>query len=853
MSESESEYEVESILRAKVEGGKRGRKAWSYLVKWKNYGHEDNTWEPTTSFGDGSEHFIDEFWSRIDVQGRDITNLRDFSVGEEFFPSGPPRKKKVKRARTPEESPEPPIQLSDPEQEDGPVTHEVEESAASPLPTRSKRPRPSVDEEKPAASKRKRGPPGIPARELAQSAHSKRKRSPVGSSVHEDEEISVPTTRKRGPPGIPARELHEPTPPPKRKRGPPGIPAAIVELQTLRPLKAEPLRAFSQGVEEEIAQLELEPVIADEPAPSPTKRRRGRPPGIRPAQLEAEEKAAVEAAAVAAAKAASPRKALNGRRVVPDSRAERVVPDSRAGRVVPDSQAESSRGRKAVATEPASSSPRRLSLPRRRGRHPKTAPPTKKSPSADELLIVSDSDEGKGKARGKAHAPRGNANGTSAQEPMDVGALPDPPSIFGVPSLLSPDPSSVPEALPESQTTPPSPPPAHRLRAANPRVKIADDPHLTEVNGPEAIAVKARFMKRAANGRDKSSDNNHSAFVSGSKAGPGRSSSGLFPENSRLTVQKGVLTSVKPKKTRKAIAEEVPAVEQNGSPAFDSAEATEMPGLGQLDVQPEPESTPTGQELLEAAGMNDKAVEDLPDFEDAGGDGEPPSAPEAQNEVIEVESPRAFESPSAAQAGETAALQAKPLTFTSRVSMWGQSTIFGPLTLGFTGRAQSETGAADPSAEAKRYNFYLNLDPAVSVPITLKDVQASQTFLDGLDSTARNPTGKFYKDSHAIALVGTLKAKRSYARVVPGDASTDEQKKHFERFITRLRAGELFIQMNRAETLVMCASENAILGQRLGIPAQLLGLGDTAIVAHVDVENYSQYAEAAVHADTARW
>lgn len=62
-----------------------------------------------------------------------------------------------------------------------------------------------------------------------------------------------------------------------------------------------------------------------------------------------------------------------------------------------------------------------------------------------------------------------------------------------------------------------------------------------------------------------------------------------------------------------------------------------------------------------------------------------------------------------------------------------------------------------------------------------------------------------------------------------------------------------FIQMNRAETLVMCASDNAVLGQKLGFPPQLLGLGSTAVVAHVDVEDFSQYAEAAVHADTTRW
>lgn len=85
----------------------------------------------------------------------------------------------------------------------------------------------------------------------------------------------------------------------------------------------------------------------------------------------------------------------------------------------------------------------------------------------------------------------------------------------------------------------------------------------------------------------------------------------------------------------------------------------------------------------------------------------------------------------------------------------------------------------------------MNLDPAVSLPITLKDVHAPQTFLDGIDGVARNPTGKFYKDQYAIALADTLRAQESYARIVLSDSADAEQKKHFERFITRLEAGEM--------------------------------------------------------------
>ena len=59
--------------------------------------------------------------------------------------------------------------------------------------------------------------------------------------------------------------------------------------------------------------------------------------------------------------------------------------------------------------------------------------------------------------------------------------------------------------------------------------------------------------------------------------------------------------------------------------------------------------------------------------------------------------------------------------------------------------------------------------------------------------------------------------------------------------------------MNRAETLVMCASENQVLGNKLGLPPQLVGLGSTVVVAHVSIEDHCEYADAAINADNTRW
>lgn len=97
----------------------------------------------------------------------------------------------------------------------------------------------------------------------------------------------------------------------------------------------------------------------------------------------------------------------------------------------------------------------------------------------------------------------------------------------------------------------------------------------------------------------------------------------------------------------------------------------------------------------------------------------------------------------------------------------------------------------------------MNLDSAVSLPITLKDTHADITFLEKIDTNARNPTGKFYKDENSIALVNTLKPCKSYAKVALSDGATDEQKKHFERFVSRMLAGEL-VSLSSAVAPFVC-------------------------------------------------
>ncbi|KAI0336521.1 hypothetical protein GY45DRAFT_1357916 [Cubamyces sp. BRFM 1775] len=754
MSGDEGEYEVaqlsgrtdiaaESILRAQVVS-KRGKKQWLYCVKWKNYSHEDNTWEPIESFSGGSEHFVEHFWNRVDTNDRDYHILRHFSVGEEVFPSGPPRRKKAKKSKEEVHIPSPSsvIEIEDSENE-------------------------------------------------------------VRSIIADEEEPE------------------------------------------------EPVASTTQG-----KRRRRSSAAADADAnPSPPKRKRGRPPGRPAAEVEEEE----------AAKAIT--------------RKWSMLELPRTNRIRPPPAAESS-------ATPA----RRPPLPRRRGRPPPENPQRPSSASPDELLIHPETNGKPSSSRGKGTAevwletsPRKRGeqtryidHGTTVASPMEVDDSEAEAPVFGAPALLAPAP--VPESAPEAAATS-TPVPAHRSRAANPRVKILDDPNLTGESS--AISVKAKLMKRNATANH---DSNAAASparparVSKGKAGPGKSSSGLIVGGSRLVAQKGKLTTVRSgagvMKTR--VLDDVDTANQNGNgtaggPFLNFAQMDDVPGLGQADppLPPAPQSPPSGKELLKEAGMDKRVADDLPDFEeDAEGEDDIeyleqiPESTGVQQPNGEAAASKPVEAPVAAtdqtpaeQAPEKPAivLEAKPVTFASRVaSAWSQSTIFGPLALG---ASPTRNALQNEPAESsvKRYTLNLNLDPAVSLPIVLEDAHTSTPFLEKLDSTARNPTGKFYKDQYALSLVDTLRPQGTYAKVRLDDGATEEQKRHFERFLSRLQAGELFIQMNSFEPLVMCASENSVLAQKLGVPGPLLGLASTAIVAHVGIEDHCAYAEAAVHADASRW
>ncbi|KAJ3568557.1 hypothetical protein NP233_g5625 [Leucocoprinus birnbaumii] len=93
MSEEEL-YEIESITQARIKKV-NNRKQWQFLVRWKNYPPEEDTWEPMENM-QGSEETVQYFLQRINTGGRDYRDLKLFKQGEVFLPVGPPKKRNVK-------------------------------------------------------------------------------------------------------------------------------------------------------------------------------------------------------------------------------------------------------------------------------------------------------------------------------------------------------------------------------------------------------------------------------------------------------------------------------------------------------------------------------------------------------------------------------------------------------------------------------------------------------------------------------------------------------------------------------------------------------------------------------------
>jgi hypothetical protein len=259
---------------------------------------------------------------------------------------------------------------------------------------------------------------------------------------------------------------------------------------------------------------------------------------------------------------------------------------------------------------------------------------------------------------------RGN---TQSEENPDEAIAPDSP-IFDD----SDDDDQGNAAVEESSTHPPLAAPvpsssrtmpSHRVRAANPLVKMVDNASFHPVEG--AISVKARLQRTAGSAATISAV--HPSRRKSTKvefppsrlvlAGPAPAAHA--PRNppkkntsSLLTFQKGSLKTVKGKYSSTATQQHTEGVDLpvdvNGDQGPSSMWATSMevdmdgdfvPGIDRPPPMPAPvgqevidldgdnvpendpppvppQPAPTGQELLEVAGLDSRVAEELPDFEE---------------------------------------------------------------------------------------------------------------------------------------------------------------------------------------------------------------------------------------------
>ncbi|KAG0178044.1 hypothetical protein DFQ28_003998 [Apophysomyces sp. BC1034] len=59
----EERYEVQAVVAHKLDPRVKGK--YLYLVNWKNYSEEDNTWEPVKNFDDRA--CIEEYWKHLNI------------------------------------------------------------------------------------------------------------------------------------------------------------------------------------------------------------------------------------------------------------------------------------------------------------------------------------------------------------------------------------------------------------------------------------------------------------------------------------------------------------------------------------------------------------------------------------------------------------------------------------------------------------------------------------------------------------------------------------------------------------------------------------------------------------------
>ncbi|KAI0054161.1 hypothetical protein FA95DRAFT_1568406 [Auriscalpium vulgare] len=531
------------------------------------------------------------------------------------------------------------------------------------------------------------------------------------------------------------------------------------------------------------------------------------------------------------------------------------------------------RGRPSTLTEPDSPVKRgRTSRTARESTTPERIPSPAPDSTDDEIRLVPTP------KRSKTASKNGVASRRAAPATQDVEMLEEVPDsteelILPAPGLASeedvgtPEPPSLPARLPAPDLLAASRTPARRARGA--LKKATDKPTPTSARSTRSSRSKKVQVLDTTEVIEITDDSDEDApgpsgskesppsvtrRVSGSKAGPGRSSRGMKPRNaSLLSFNKGKLTTLA-RQPQKAEAEEALEVAEHlaseGS-RIDSTTFNTVSGSNgtstnvEITMAVDPPKPQPGEELMLLVALKEAEAGPLPDFDDTDAEGEPESPVQEQAPL---------------RAGpELPAVMPTSVKFPEAKSKdtgkaWS-STIFGPLTLGFkTSFTSPQLPASEPSTSQAASPCLFSLSSSTALPVALKDVTSASTLpLSQLSNILKpgpkGPPGALYKGEAATALLDALETGGSAARLVLHDTADSKQGSSFSALRSQLDAGGLFIVMAGAEIVASCSATNQAFVEKLKVPAQLRGLGETVIVSHVRVVNGNAYANAAGQAE----
>ncbi|KDQ60989.1 hypothetical protein JAAARDRAFT_204766 [Jaapia argillacea MUCL 33604] len=798
MSDSEPpEYEVESIVSARVES-RRGKKiTWKYCVKWKGFGIADNTYEPAESF-EGSEHFIDTFWSKVDTGGRDINDASLWKSKEEVLPHGPPRRRKSKVFKSKEV------------RDDTPTAPPV--ASSSRVPTHQSPEDVDEDDEQPSRHK-KRAAASSPSHGT-DPPRVKRKRM---ASPDAEPPIITPTrTSARFKPSESSSKTATSSPSPTK---------------ALTQGKGKGRRLFSPG-----------PLLSATPLKGKALRRS--PSSIVPSSAPEECDSGEEATMPSAPDSSKPDVQDNDEPVgdgdmMQEDEKQESGPVAEAdvfgdGGVPMDDEAHNPETNEGQPSLTSQAKPVfQLAAPTQSGSSPNPAPISSTS---------------------RSHSSQRSS--TPQKPPSTFGFQPQPtisPVRPVVPSHRARE--ANPRVKPIDDSTP-----GQHASAINAKARILAGPNGPVAGTSGSGGPRGRIQAGARKSSLLTFQKGVLKTTPGSfgKAGGSASAGGSVAVDQSTGLGGGTSADAEDLFGDEGLGDELDdgdhisglngAASSELAPPPTAEELLKMAGLNSEDAGAladfEEEEAPSGDVAVMEAGSSPAAAAGSSAAEIAN---VPPAEGSSTTSAIQKPSQSLLDTMSSlfnkssvfstVSVTTTAASEPSGSVLTGLHSVLRRSTIFGPL-------------SSIPSPA----KFFLGFTPEIQVPVIFKEVVSDPSSaldpLDKLTTGQRGTPGKVYPGSTLIHVLGSTGA---FARVEV-EADADESQYHyFDQFLKHLKSDGVFIQMAGSRVIAFFASENKLVTEQLAIPQGLRGLPETVVAAHVFVKDYTAYLDVSEKPMEVQW